>query len=273
MLLAVVAGLGLALPCSAQVEPKSAPQISLNNLSMEVAALQALHQLNLDHAQLEKLQKLAEGTAQKDQERKAGKASKEYRDNLQALRKALTAANDGEAIAKLNDDLDALHDKEKPVFNDRVDLTEAARKRGPEAYRLLKANQLAAYLGQIADNVANPLELVAKALDEVREFSEEEWKENHGAIAEDIARTVAGLDSARAKQASDQVTALLVRARKLAKADFQKQQADLEQTARKIVGNAGAETVLRNHVEYELALLLANPRLPQALRARLKNSQ
>src|SRR5262249_44744217 len=63
-LLAVLVGLSLAATCSSQdkgvpkqsQDTKAAPkQITLNSLSMEVSALQTLHDLNLDKAQLEKV--------------------------------------------------------------------------------------------------------------------------------------------------------------------------------------------------------------------------
>jgi hypothetical protein len=87
---------GQTTEVKAQLKP-----LSLNNLSIEVNALQALHQLQLDSAQLEKLQKWAEESAAKDQQRKPAKASAAYRDKLATLRKALQGAKDGDLIASL----------------------------------------------------------------------------------------------------------------------------------------------------------------------------
>lgn len=271
--IASLLALSFSLPASAQ-QPDAKPiakAISLNSLSMEVNALQTVHQLQLDKGQLEKLQKWAEESCQKDRTRKAGKASKEYRDQMVAVRKALQDAKDGELIHKLTEELDGLHEKEKPLLDDRVERTELARKRVVEAYRLLKPSQLAFYLGRIADGVVDPLDRLVDAFEEVRAMNDEEWKENRNEIADDISRIAVGLDVVKSKRMSDQIVALLVRARSLSKADFQKQQGDLEQAARQIVGDLRPEDVLRHHVELDLATLLSNPRTPPACRALIKS--
>ena len=48
-----------------------------------------------------------------------------------------------------------------------------------------------------------------------------------------------------------------------------KQQPDLKNSARKVIGDVSALDVVRHQVELDLALLLSNPLLPKALRARL----
>jgi hypothetical protein len=236
---------------------------------LEVSALQSLLQFQFDKAQLEKLQQLSVGTAPKEQKRKAGKASKEFRDKLTALRKALAEAKDEARIVKLSDELDALREKEKPTLDDDVETTEAARKRAVEVFPLLKPTQLAFYFASVAEEVADPFDRLTEALEEVREMTEEEWKEQRGEIAEEIGRLAVGMDPVKSKAMIDQVAALLLQARTLKKVEFQKQQADLKKAARKIIGNPSALEVLRHQVEMDLAALLSNPRLPQALRARL----
>jgi hypothetical protein len=248
---------------------EDAKTLSLNTLSLEIQALQTLHQFDFTKTQLEKLQQMAVGTAPKDQKRKAGKASKEFREILQTLRKALMDAKDDERISKLSDELDALRDKEKPVLDDHVDITEAARKPAAEAFRLLRPSQLAYYIAHIADNIVDPLDHLIEALDDTRAMTEEEWKEQRDEIAEDISRLAVGLDPVKSKAMSDEIGSLMARARKLTKVDFQKQQLDLQKAARKIIGDVSAVDVLRHQVEVDLATLLSNPRLPQAIRARL----
>ncbi|CEF49323.1 unnamed protein product [uncultured bacterium] len=254
-----------------QGEPKTPPKtITINSLSMEVNALQALHQLQVSESQLNQLQKWAEESMPKDQQRKPGKASKEYRDKLQELRKALQDAKDGDLIAKLVGEVDALHEKEKPTLDDRVEITEAARKRAVEAYRLLKPGQVAAYLGQIADSIHDPRDLLLDALEDVRNMNEEDWKDQRGEIADEISRAAVGLNAAKAKAMSAQIAVLLTRARGLSKAEFQKQHAEIESAASKLIGDISPEVLLRNQVEVDLAMLLSNPRTPQAARALLK---
>jgi hypothetical protein len=259
-----------AAPALAQADTKPpAPAPSLNSLSMEVSALQALYQFQFTKPQLERLQKLAVGTAAKDQKRKVGKASKEFRAKLQALRKALSDAKDEALIRKLDDELDAMREKEKPALDDGVDITDSARGRAAEAFRMLRPSQLALYVAHIAEDVLDPAQQLMEAFEEVRDLTDEEWKEERAEIVEDISRLAVGLDAGKAKPMSDQIDALLQRVRKLSKTDFQKQRAELNKAARKIVGESSALDVLRRQIEVDLAVLLSNPRLPETLRVRL----
>jgi hypothetical protein len=270
-LIAVFAGLCSGLLCLAQEVPKTAPPaLSLNSLSMEVSALQILYRFNFTKAQMDKLQQLSVGTVQKEQKRKPGNASKDYRAKLQALNKALADAKDDDRIGKLTRELEIMGDKENPSFDDGVEITDAARKRAADAFRLLKPSQLALYIAQVADNVSDPEEWLVASLEEVRALNDEEWQDRRDEIAADISRAVVGLDPAKSKLVSDQVSALLARARTVSRAEFPKRQVDFKKAARKIVGDLAAMDVVRHQVEVELAALLSNPRLPQALRARLK---
>jgi hypothetical protein len=252
-------------------EPKPAPKpITINSLSLEVNALQTLRQLQPDKEQLEKLRACADEAIAKDQQRKPGTASAAFREKMAALRKALQEAKDADLIAKLNEEVGDLREKEKPVLDDGVDITDAARKRAPEAYRLLKVGQIAAFLGQVADSVEDPVDRLVDAFEEVRTLNEDEWKEHRAEIAADVARLAAGLDPAKAKRLSGQIDDLLARARGLSKAEFQARAEDLSASAQKIVGGIAPEVLLRNHVEVELATLLSNPRTPHACQAMLK---
>jgi hypothetical protein len=266
----VLAGFACTLPGAAQEKTKTVVQaISLNSLSMEVSALQALHQLDLSREQLQKLQQLAAGAAQTEPKRQPAKVGPEVRDKLLALRAALVDGKDAERVDKLNDELDALREKEKPTFDDRVEMSQMAGKRAAEVFRLLKADQLAAYIGHIAEEIADPAERLIDDLEDVREMSEDEWKARQGELAEDIAYAVVGPDPAKSKPMIVQVSALLARARSLSKADFQKLQPELNKAVRKVIGEVSALEVVRHHVEMDLAVLLSNPRLEPALRARL----
>jgi hypothetical protein len=271
MALALSLGLLAVTPCPSQSVVKAAPKaITPSNLSMEVAALQMLQHFQFDKTQLEMLLQWSQGAAQKDLARKAGKASPGYYEKMLLLRKALVEGKDQDRILKLNDELDALHEKEKPALDDQFEVTELARKRAAQVYRLLRPGQLAAYLGQTADAVIDPLERLLDAMQEVRELKENEWREEKNEIAEEISRLAAGLDTVKVQRMTEQVAALLTRVRALPKSEFARQQAELESAARKVIGNVNTMDVLRHHVQLDLAVLLSNPRLPQACRALMK---
>jgi hypothetical protein len=250
-------------------EPKKTPDISLNEVGLEINAYQTLKQFEFSFTQLEQLQKWAKETAQKESKREPAKTSKEYAQKLRDLHKALVA-NDEDRVDHLNDELDELREKEKPAVDDGVDISDAARKRAPEASRILKPAQLAKYLGKTADDVVDPFDRLVTGLDEVRPLQGAEWKAKRDDIADEISRLVAGLDQKKADKVNDDVVALLIRVRGLKDADFQKQRAELDQAARKVIGNVTAHDVLRNQTELALAELLSNPRLHAVLSVRLK---
>jgi hypothetical protein len=250
-----------------------ADDIDLNDLSLEVSTLQTLHSLNLTEAQLRQLQTWARETVQKPRKRPAAKASKAYRAKLVELRAALLEASDGDRIDRLGEELEELRAAEKPVIDDNVDLTAAARKRAPEALRLLTVRQVIDYLEALDDDLNDPLERLLAALESIRGLKANEWKQRRDAIVDDIVWLAAGVDSKKTDKLTKEMTALLVRARGLGDADFKAKRPELEKAARKLLADLGPVDVLRNALEYSLAELLSNPRLPAVLAARLKDTK
>ncbi len=242
---------------------------SASELSLETDALRLLYYLKATPEQLRLLKQAAPQTMQKPRTR-AGKAGKDYRRVLEGLCDALTQAKDAERIDRLEDELDRLNQSEPPDLDDGVDITDAARHQAPEVLRRFKAPQLAAYIARVADQVADPEDDLLEALKDVRAWKADEWKQKREEVAEEIGRLVAGLDPAKAEKVSDQVIALLIRARDLGDDDFKKQQPDLAAKARAITAAAGPDEVLRHTLEYAVAHLLSNPRLEAAVTARLK---
>jgi hypothetical protein len=267
-LLAVVA-LILAVPAPAR-QARQPDEPDLNEISMEVNALQALSGFNFTPEQLEKLKGLAQDAAAKPRKRDAAKVSKEYRDKLLELHAALKQDNDVDKIDQLSDELDELRQKENPNLDDGVDLSDTARKRAPQATRLLKLHQVTDYLAAIADELFDPVERLIDSLQSVRSLTGDAWKQRRQEITSDIVRLAAGIDAKKADKLSDQIDALLTRAHGMSKQEFKMKQANLEREARKLLGDVGPFDILRNEVEYALAELLSNPRLPAAVEARLK---
>ena len=109
-----------------------------------------------------------------------------------------------------------------------------------------------------------------EALEKVRPLNPEQWKAAREAVAEEVSRGVAGLDSDKAGQLNDKVVQLLIHARALKDEDFKTERPELEKMARAIVGNVTSLDVLRHVLAQDLAELLSNPRLVAAIDARLK---
>jgi hypothetical protein len=269
----------LALSCgptfadSNKDEPKKDAEPTLAELSLEVKALRTLDDLRLTTDQMKALAKVAKDTAEPARKRNPGKASDEYRKTLTQLRDALAAANDDEKIAELEDAFAALEEKENPDMDDTVEVTAAARKQAPEAFKKLRPSQLASYLGFLADDVVDPLDVLLSTMKDVRGLKNDDWKDRRDDLAEELGILLGGVDEKKAKRVNDAVVALVDKAKGLSDDDFKAKQADLEKEAEKLVGEVGPERVLRNRVERTLAELLSNPRLGAALEARLKESK
>ena len=269
VVLAALAALGLPQGSSADERAKAGPA-SLNELSMEVAALETLRQFDFTPQQMGRLRKLVKETAQEAGTRPAAQASDRFRTTLAELRDALVKGDDDERINKLQDRREELLEKEDPDLDDGVEVTDAARRRAPEVLRQLTAGQVAGYLAGYGDTIPDPREQLLDALDKVRGLGAKEWKEARDQVSETVARLTAGLDVEKAERLSDQVVQLLIQARGMKEEEFKKQRPEMEKTANHIVGDMGPFDVLRHVVEQALAELLSNARLPAALDARLK---
>jgi hypothetical protein len=252
----------------ADAKPKKDSKPSLNDISMEVAVLQTVHQFQLTVPQLEKLKALAKETAAKSRRRDAPKASKEFRDKLEALHRALVEGDDFDA---LQDDVDELREQEKPVLDDDVEITPAARRKTPEVLKQIKANQLANFLSENSDEIVDPTDTLTRHFEDMRDWKNGEVKERSEELADQIAVLVAGIDATKSKKVHDGVITLIKQVRAVEELDLPEELPKLEKAAQKIVGAMSPVDVLRNFVEYNLAELLSNPRLEPALRARLKH--
>jgi len=265
-----VAWLGLLSAGAADPGRQRGPQ-SLNDLGLEVGALQTLHALRATRAQMEGLQKVARETADRPPARTAGKASAKFRKTLAELRDALAANRDEDRINRLNDKLDQLRSAEKPELDDNMEITDEAREQAPRVLRMLTAAQVAGYLAGYADTMPDPLGRIQEALAKVRGLKEKDWKETRGQVGDEVGELVAGLDVDKAAEVSAQVGQLLIVARGLRDEEFKTQRRELERKAGRIVGDLGPTDVLRHVMERHLAELLSNPRLEAALEARLKS--
>jgi hypothetical protein len=263
---------GAALP-KEPAAPKDAPpqKADVNVLSVEVAALLRLNQLQATPTQMEALVKLARDVSRKEVKRTPAKVSDKYRQALLDLRDALVRGEDDDRIDELNDALDDLKESEKPDLDDAVETCADGRRLAPEALRLFTARQAASYLALYGDGLPDPAANLRGALEKAPGAAEDDWKELRDDTAEEVGWLVAGLDTARARRVSEKVGTLLDRAHKLKPEEFKEQRADLEKAAREVLDDVGPVEVLRHVLERDLAELLSNPRLPAALEARLKS--
>lgn len=268
----ILFALGCALLLLARAradQPATDGKVAANDLSMEVAALRALHQFHLTADQLKSLRTIAAKCADKSKEREEGKASPKFTKALQALRAALVEADD-EAIAKADEELEEVREAEEPELDDEVEITGEARLRTPDVMRLLKAPQLARWLAHNAEAVADPRDLLQAAVTKVRTLKGEEFIAMREEVADEVGRLLAGVQAKKAERIHDKVFGLLTRAHDLTDDEATKKEPELTKEIDEIVGRTSATDVIRHAVELAVAELLSNPRLPAALDARLK---
>jgi hypothetical protein len=241
----------------------------VNVLSMEVVALQTLHQLQATPAQLGELKRLAATTAEKVGPRRQVEVSDKFHKTLLQLRDALVAGKE-ERIDELNRAIDELREKEKPDLDDSAEISDAARREAPALLRRFSARQAAGFLADYAADFPDPVEMLTGAFDEVRKLSRREWGGLRDDVAEQVGWLVAGTDGDAEEKVREQAAALITRARQLKNDEFKKQRPELEKAARELAQKVGPTDVHRHFLEHALAELLSNPRLAAAAEARLK---
>jgi hypothetical protein len=270
-LLTAAALLALALSPGKRTDspPRVDPEARALDLALEIQALRTLYLLNFTTEQVKKLQGIAKKVAEPDRDRDKPRITDEYRRVLVGLREAL-AANNEDKVENLEDRLAELTDSENPELDDAVSVTAVARRHVVEVFRLLRPKQLASYFGSIAEEVADPQERLAAAVEQVHVDKNDDWEDVRDDLADDLGWLLGGLNAERSKAVRGQITELLTKAHNLNDDEFGKQKADLEKAARAVGADATSMEVLRHAVERALAKLLANPRLGPALEARLR---
>jgi hypothetical protein len=249
-------------------EPQFPVPADVNDLSMRVSALETIYEFDLTDAQLRALRTLALGAAQKDA-RTPAKANPKLVQALKDLHTALLKADDDDKIGDLKDTVDELKDDDEVDLDDDIDVTDAARAKTPEFLKHLKASQIAAYLAVHAEEVADPDEQMIDSLNDLRSGESDDPDGDAQDSADDIAHLVAGLDAASAEEVSAKVLEWFKANRDLKDEQFEAKKAALEESAKKIVGEIPAMTVLSHWLDYEAATLLSNPQLIGAIDATL----
>jgi hypothetical protein len=252
------------------VKGKAAEELVL--LKLEVDALEKLHHLELNERQLSALMKLAEKTAAKVPDTHEVQANAEYCDVLKSLHGALLSQEE-DRIHQLSEKLDELQEKESITIDDEFEMTDAAVAAAPQAFRLLSAAQIVAYLAGLDDEVPDPVERILSALEDGADVNRDEWNEMRDETAEEVSWLICGFNTENAAKAKKAVAALLDRGHRFQGEELTKQWSGLEKATHQLVGNVGSLVVLHHYMERELAELLSNPRTATALRLWRKQSK
>ncbi len=138
---------------------KKPAQDDARMLSLEVVALQTLQRLDLTAPQLEGLLRLSKGAASTPAASGAQKVTPAFLKTLKALRNAL-AADDEDSIETLKEKLHEIMDKDKIVLDDRVPVSDVARRGAPMVIRGLTPGQTLAYVQILDEEDVDPLDML-----------------------------------------------------------------------------------------------------------------
>ena len=211
----------------------------------------------------------AQNTAPKEAARKPAKVSARYLKLLTELRDAYVNG-DEDAITNKSSDLEELRDKEEPVLDDDVDITDAVHKSAPAGLKVFSPRQVALYIVEFAEDFPDPLEKITEAFDDARTLKGKDWDEMRDYVSEQVGWLLGGLDAVAEAKVKKQVSDLLDRVHTLKDADYKAKKDELTQQAKDIAGAVGPADVIRNFMERSIAELLSNPETVSALQARLK---
>jgi len=263
-----VAAFVASVPSAVFAQKKATPaQDDARMLSLEVVALQTLHRLDLTTPQLEGLLRLSKGAASTPAASGAQKVTPAFVKTLKALRNAL-AADDEDNIDTLRDKLHEIMDKDKIVLDDRVPISDTARRGAPLLVRGLTAAQVLAYVQILDEDDVDPLDMLETALERAKNADTAAWKSIRDSAAAEAAWVLAGSDEARSRPVAKVLAALLDQQRSAPKG--KNAAPALEKQLQQLTAQVDPLQMVRHAMERELAELLSNPCLPAAIQHTLE---
>ena len=254
----------------ALAQKKSAPaQDDPQMLSLEVVALQTLHRLDLTAPQLENLLRLSKGAASAPRTSGAGTVTPAFLKTLLALRNALLAGDD-ELIDELKSKLGAIMDSDKIHLDDRVLISDPARRYASQAIRMLQPSQVLAYLQVIDEDDVDLFDILEAAIEKGKDASPARWRTLRDDIAAETAWLVVGGDETKTRVAVKVIAAVLDQHHN---PKGKNAAPDLEKQVEQMTAGMDPFMILRNVMEREIAELMSNPQLPQAIRHTLEQKR
>jgi hypothetical protein len=259
------------------------PPADANELSMEVAALRTLYLLKTGDDQTERPAgywgpwnwgKGAESSRQRQQ----AKVSPRYLKTLTELRNAFVA-NQEDRILELSEQIEQLTEEEHPFLDDKIEISDLARKNSVKLLGFYDSNRIAGYLAAYGKDFPDPFFLMYKTMrlsGKGDKPTPEQWKEIRDFCIQEVSWELAGFDAARKEKVAEQAAKLLDRAYTLSNPDLQREGSVGGRGLRGgisalILNNCSGPMEMLQHVlERDLAELLSNPRLLPAVDARTK---
>jgi len=267
----------------------------LNLASMRVKALDELYEFDLSIEQLKGLRAAATGAASTRASAPA-KGTEKLVNTLHEFQGALLERKDDKQIDELRNQIADLANDDDVQLDDSVQISAAARAKAADILKQLTASQIAAFLAAHADQVGDPVEMMvdtANQLSAIRETSaagddaapakaapadapSEARNESADLVlntSTEVGELVAGLDEPKAQSVAAEVAKWINKSSSIKAEEFTAKRKTLMVTARAIVGNIHPMRVLDNWLEHQLATLLSNPQLPEAIDAIIQFKQ
>jgi hypothetical protein len=265
--LAAILFANLATPAAFAQKTAAPAQDDPQLLSLEIVALQTLSRLDLTPAQLESLLQFSKGAASVPKAH-SGKVTPAFLKTMKDLRKAILD-DDDERIDEFKEKLGEIMDKDRIQLDDRVPISEPARRDASQVIRMLQPTQVLAYLHVLDEDDVDLLDVLETALDKGKKADAARWKAIRAQAAGDAAWLLVGSDEAKTRLVTKQLAALLDvhHNAKPGKAP------DLEKQVQELTAQLDPFLIVRNAMERDVAELLSNPRLPAAIQHMLEQKR
>jgi hypothetical protein len=246
---------------SSQAAPRQGGPV-VASLELQVDALEKIRDLDLTPDQCVALKKQAAGAATRPAAHP--ETAPGYRAALTALRDAL-AEGDDDKISDARDKVEQIQDEQMMAdVGPDIEPTEAACKVAPHVLATLSASQVAGYISEHSDDVPDAWKTMLDALEQARDKPAD-----YAALREEATRQVAlllvGVDRAAGEPIEQKVGQWLDRAHAMSDEDFKAKRTEVEETARQIVGHPDPFDQVRHWMQREVADLLSNPELGNAI--------
>ena len=256
----LLTGIIVVVPIIAAAAP--APPAT-GDLRLRAEALSALYDLNITPDQLRALAKIASETAAKPPA--PVRLPPKLHKALTEWCAAMIERADEEKLGQLEDKVDELEDS-LDIEDPQVETTDAARRRAADVGKLISARQLASFIAARSDDVVSPSEVLIEAMDDVREGTDEDYKDLRDETVKEIVALAPG-NEADGDKIGEKAAAFLDGIRKMSAGDFKAKRHELEEEARRMGAHVDAFTALHHWADRSFAEMLSNPELGAAISA------
>lgn len=269
----VAAVIGVICIAARADAPATAPAGSSANVELQLAALNALNDLDLDTGQLKAIRTMLKSQSAPPATEPGEAGSAAYQASLKSLCDAVID-DDAQKAADAEQKVDQLRTDEHLTVVTTVPLTDFARTHASDLLKLLRSNQLGGYLAAHGDEVPDATGTILDAMDESRGKSDADYAPIRSEAVNQVSVLMCGVATGPdADKVQKDVGELLDHAHGMTDAQYKSGYRKLEKQTHAIVGELNAFTALQNWMQREMADLLANPELGAMIDARLAHPQ